>query len=171
MFSPDEKVVYPGHGVARVSRIVEKNIGGCSTKFLELIVLSTRMTVLIPIDNLQETGIRRISTTEHIDDMLKYLETPADKKPDSVLANWSKKNKAYQCALRTGNLEEVCKIYRELILISCRKELSFGEKTLLHKTENLLVEEISIATETTEDCARARLRTSTRQSYPAVSGF
>jgi CarD family transcriptional regulator len=168
MFSLNEKVVYPGHGVAQVNRIVEKNIGGCSTKFFELTVVSTHMTVLIPIDNLPETGIRRISTTEHIEDMFKYLETPADKKPDIVIANWSKKNKAYQCALRTGDLEEVCRIYRELILIKSQKELSFGEKNLLQKTENLLVEEISIATQITEDCARNRLRTSTRHSCPSI---
>lgn len=163
MFSLKEKVVYPGHGVAQIDRIVEKNIGGCSTKFFELTVLSTHMTVLVPLDNLNETGIRRISSNENIENMFKLLEEPVQKKTDVAIANWSKKNKAYQCAIRTGNLEEVCRIYRELTNIAVQKELSFGEKNLLHRTENLLVEEISIATHTPEDGARDRLRTTTRR--------
>ena len=151
MFSLKEKVVYPGHGVAQIDRIVEKNIGGCSTKFFELTVLSTHMTVLVPLDNLNETGIRRISSNENIESMFKLLEEPVQKKTDVAIANWSKKNKAYQCAIRTGDLEEVCRIYRELTNIAVQKELSFGEKNLLHRTENLLVEEISIATDIPED--------------------
>jgi len=168
MFSLKEKVVYPGHGVAQIDRIVEKNIGGCSTKFFELTVLSTRMTVLVPVDNLRETGIRRISSSENIEHMFKLLEEPTEKKSDAAIANWSKKNKAYQCAIRTGDLEEVCRIYRELTSIAGHKELSFGEKNLLHKTENLLVEEISVATQMPEDSARNRLRTTTRHSKALI---
>ena len=163
MFSLKEKVVYPGHGVAQIDRIVEKNIGGSSTKFFELTVLSTHMTVLVPLDNLRETGIRRISSNENIEHMFKLLEEPVHKKSNDVaIANWSKKNKAYQCAIRTGDLEEVCRIYRELTTIAVQKELSFGEKNLLHRTENLLVEEISIATAIPEDEARDRLRITAR---------
>ena len=168
MFSLKEKVVYPGHGVAQVERIVEKTIGGCSTKFIELTVLSTRMTVLVPLDNIVETGIRKISSHENIEHMFKLLEEPvhkvADKSVDAVVANWSKKNKAYQCAIRTGDIEEVCRIYRELAHIAVQKELSFGEKNLLHRTENLLVEEISIATAMPADEARDRLRTTMRRN-------
>ena len=169
MFSLKEKVVYPGHGVAQIDRIVEKNIGGCSTKFFELTVLSTHMTVLVPLDNLKETGIRRISSNENIECMFKLLEEPMRKKNDVAIANWSKKNKAYQCAIRTGEIEEVCRIYRELTTIAVQKELSFGEKNLLHRTENLLVEEISIATDIPEDEARDRLRTIARISKMAMT--
>ena len=164
MFSLKEKVVYPGHGVAQIDRIVEKNIGGNSTKFYELTVLSTHMTVLVPLDNLRETGIRRISSNENIEQMFKLLEEPVNKKTDVAIANWSKKNKAYQCAIRTGDLEEVCRIYRELTTIAVQKELSFGEKNLLHRTENLLVEEISLASNISVDDVRDRLRTTIRAS-------
>ena len=169
MFSLKEKVVYPGHGVAQIDRIVEKNIGGNSTKFYELTVLSTHMTVLVPLDNLRETGIRRISSNENIEQMFKLLEEPVNKKTDVAIANWSKKNKAYQCAIRTGDIEEVCRIYRELTTISVQKELSFGEKNLLHRTENLLVEEISLASDIPVDEVRDRLRTTIRASKTTMT--
>jgi len=170
MFSLKEKVVYPGHGVARVERIIEKNIGGCSMKFYELTILSTSMTVSIPIHTIDETGIRELSSCDNIEELFKHLEKPMAKKGKEVVpANWSKKNKAYQCSIRSGDLEEVCRIYRELTNIATQKELSFGEKNLLCKTENLLVEEISMATATTEDSARDRLRTSMRRTASSAT--
>jgi CarD family transcriptional regulator len=169
MFSLKEKVVYPGYGVAQIDRIVEKNIGGRNTKFFELTILSTRMTVLVPVDSLSETGIRKISSSENVEHAFRLLEEPAEKKSDVAIANWSKKNKAYMCAIRTGNLEEVVRIYRDLTAIAAHKELSFGEKNLLTRTENLLVEEISLATHTPEESARARLRTVARHNKVLIN--
>ncbi len=164
MFSLDEKVVYPGHGVAQISRIVERNVGGCSTRYYELTMVSTRMTVLVPVESLSQTGIRNLSSTQSIEDMFRTLETSSPKRYEGTggMANWSKKNKAYQCAIRTGALDAVCKIYSELICTADQKELSFGEKTLLHKTENLLVEEIAVATQASAEKVRTRLRSAVR---------
>ena len=111
MFSLKEKVVYPGHGVAQIDRIVDKNIGGCSTKFFELTVLSTRMTVLVPLDNLRETGIRRISSNENIENMFKLLEEPVHIKTDVAIANWSKKIRPINVLLEP----EILKRYVESI--------------------------------------------------------
>jgi len=33
MFTLNEKVVYPGHGVARIVRIIEKKVAGKSAQF------------------------------------------------------------------------------------------------------------------------------------------
>ena len=124
MFSIKEKVVYPGYGVARINCIVEKSIGGCITKFYELTILSTDMTVLVPINSISEIGIRSISTEAHIENLFKLLGKPPTKKSaESLAPNWSKKNKAYQCAIRSGELEEVYRIYRELTYIAAQKEL------------------------------------------------
>ena len=75
-----------------------------------------------------------------------------------MLSNWNKRSKDYQCKLRTGDLYEICRIYRDLNHLATRKELSFGEKSLLHQTEALLVEEISLVMEMGEEKAMARLR-------------
>ena len=36
MFAHNEKVVYPGHGVAYIYRVLDRRIGGLVTKFYEL---------------------------------------------------------------------------------------------------------------------------------------
>jgi len=163
MFSLEQKVVYPGCGVAEVCQIFEKTFGATSTVFYKLRLLSKELkeaTVLVSIDKIDELGIRPLSSTEHISTMLGTLTTPVRKihQQELTASNWNRRNKEYQNKLRTGSLKDISEIYRDLKYISQHKELSFGEKSLLSKTESLLVEEISAAEQLAEDKAIERLR-------------
>ena len=145
MFARNEKVVYPGHGVAIISTVIEKKIAGRTLQFFELRFLNKDMTILVPTDNAIAVGIRPLSSVEYINDIFKVLSQPViTKHVDTVVSNWNKRNKEYQGKLRTGNLLEISAIYRDLRHIEVNKELSFGEKNLLQQTESLLIEEISI---------------------------
>jgi CarD family transcriptional regulator len=145
MFSLDEKVVYPGHGVAKINRIVEKIVQGRSEKFFELVFINKDMTILVPMSNITSTGIRKLSSTQNVDSIFALLAEPARVYHDPTIINWNKRNKEYQCRLRTGDLREIGKIYRDLTLISKHKEL-------------LLVEEISIVKSLAEEQTTKELR-------------
>lgn len=144
MFTRNEMVVYPGHGVAVINCIVEKTIAGKITQFFELRFLNKDMTILVPTKNALDVGMRPLSSSDHINTIFAVLQKPYVTKHTEVVSNWNKRNKAYQGTLRTGNLQEICAIYRDLKHIEKYKELSFGEKNLLQQTELLLAEEISV---------------------------
>lgn len=145
MFVLGEKVVYAGHGVAKISRLIERKIGGAVTHFFELRFINKDMTILIPTNNLAAAGVRRLSSLESIGAIFSLLSQPAEPlHHELTTSNWNKRNKEYQSRLRTGKLAEIGKIYRDLRHIAAQKELSFGEKGLLNQTEALLVEEIAI---------------------------
>lgn len=159
MFSLNEKVVYPGHGVARISRIIEKKLGATTTLFFELKFLSKDMTILVPVSNVESVGIRPLSSTQNITALLKTLTEPLSKHSNDALStNWNKRNKEYQGKIRTGDLLEICAIYRDLKRVECSKELSFGEKNLLQQTEALLAEEIALVNQVQEEAAVETLR-------------
>ena len=158
MFTLNEKVVYPGHGVAKVNRIIEKIISNKITTFYELTFIHKDMTVLVPTENLPSAGIRKVSSHENIEDVFKLLAEPSKKGNDLVVSNWNKRNKDYQIKLRSGNVFEISKIYRDLKSISQYKELSFGERNLLNQTETLLAEEISVVKNLGEEKALEHLR-------------
>ena len=159
MFSVSEKIVYPGHGVAIVSRAVERNVAGHRVLFYELTFLNKDMTILIPVHNLASAGIRRLSSAQKIYDVFHMLAQPAKKDVHELTSsNWNKRNKEYQCKLRTGSLDEIGNVYRDLKCISAQKELSFGEKSLLQQTEGLLAQEISLVIQMDEDKVIERLR-------------
>lgn len=159
MFSLNEKVVYPGHGVARINSIVKKQVAGHETSFFELKFLNKDMIVLVPMNNLAAVGIRRLSSSDHIDSILKVVTEPATRATLEVAgSNWNKRNKRYQEDIRQGNLESICKIYRDLTCMARCKELSFGEKMLLQQTEVMIVQEIALVQNVQEDKAIEKLR-------------
>lgn len=146
MFCLQEKVVYPGYGVAKIQRIITKLVSGSEATFYELIFLNKDMTVLVPTANAESVGLRALSSPELIQDVFDSLTAPAQRinHIEFTASNWNKRNKEYQHKLKTGDLRELSEIYRDLHFISTYKELSFGEKHLLQQIESLLVEEISL---------------------------
>lgn len=160
MFSLHQKVVYPGHGVAYINRILEKDVSGKKMTFFELQFMSNNVTVLVPFDNAAHAGIRLLSTEEHVNDAFLLLTQPARKiSPyEFTASSWNKRNKDYQLKLRNGTLSELIEIYRDLRFIATQKELSFGEKNILSRAESLLVEEIAIVNQIDANTATQKLR-------------
>lgn len=167
MYGIGEKVVYPGHGVATIIRIIERKVGSKTISFYELKFVNKGMTVLIPTENAIAIGIRPLSSYQEVEGIIKNLSLPAKKLKNDygIASNWNRRYKEYQHRLRTGNLSEISEIYRELKDISLQKELSFGEKTLLQQTELLLAEEISAVQKLEEDKAVEYLRTLCHSNY------
>ncbi len=170
MFARNQKVVYPGHGVAEISNIIEKKIAGMTVSFFELKFLSKDMTILVPTENTESVGLRTLSSSDKINDIFKILKEPA--KPisyDLNASNWNKRNKEYRRQIRSGSLCEISQIYRDLQYIAFKKELSFGEKNLLNETETLLAQEISLVQKVDEQKAIQQLRSQFKPSSQAIA--
>lgn len=145
MFLVNDKVVYPGYGVALISNLVQRFVSGKMTSFYELKFFNKDMSVLIPEDRIEAAGIRKLSSDQDLEEMFKILSEPFKKGNYEIgFNNWNKRNKKYQLNLRSGDLLKICHIYKDLEWISKSKELSFGERNLKTKIEQLLIEEISI---------------------------
>lgn len=159
-FSLNDKVVYPGHGVAEICKVFSRNVASQEITFFELQFQNKDMTIMVPSDKLEEVGVRPLSSVNKINTMLATIAEPDERAKtfEPTATNWNRRKKEYQNKLRTGSLEDISDIYRDLKHISRIKELSFGEKNLLLKTEALLVEEISAANKVDEEKAVERLR-------------
>ena len=126
--------------------------------FYELKFINKDMTILVPLDNLNSIGIRKLSSQKDIGRLFKMFSDPIVPHQNEVALNWNKRNKEYQGKIRSGRLSEICEIYRDLKHIEKKKELSFGEKSLLHQTELLLAEEIALACDIQTENAMHQLR-------------
>lgn len=147
MFCLNEKVVYPGHGVAHINRIITKIVSGQEALFYELLFVSKGITILVPTNNAEVAGIRKISSREKIDQAFLILSQPYKNifNAEYTTYSWNKRSKEYQRKLTSGNIEDLLGIYRDLRYIETQKELSFGERNILNQAETLLVEEIALA--------------------------
>jgi RNA polymerase-interacting CarD/CdnL/TRCF family regulator len=159
MFAVNEKVVYPGVGVACVNRVVEQSFAGVSTICYELKFLNKDMTILVPLNNLPAVGVRSLSSSDNIQRVFQILAEPQKRVPQELISvNWNKKYRKCRDLLFRGNLDEMSTMYRDLHTMAVHKELSFGEKTLLQQTEALLAQEISHVRNINEEKAVQELR-------------
>lgn len=160
MFLLNEKVIYPGYGVAIINRLVERSMLGKKTNFFELKFDSKEMTVLIPEDRLESIGVRKLSTLQELTHMFEHLSNFSvhDIVTEHNASTWNKRNKEYQCKLRGGQLIQISDIYKELQLIALDKELSFGERNLFNQIEFLLIEEITSVKQYEVEEVRLKLR-------------
>ena len=105
---------------------------------------SSETTVLVPIDNVDDVGLRRaISDTE----VNKLFLKIGDGKIDSH-QNWKGRFKDNSDKMRTGSIRDVIDVLKSLNFLSKSKNLSFREKRMLDRAKFLVVSEI---TEVTED--------------------
>lgn len=171
MFLLHDKVVYPGYGVAVIHQMVNRMISGKQTKFYMLKFSNKKMTILVPETKLENVGIRSLCTTKELQDIFLILseyDLESILKYYQNIANWNRRYKEYQTKLRSGDLIEMAKIYRDLQIIATKKELSFGERNLLAQIEVLLSEEVATVRGVTPEKALLLLKEPFEKLSPCV---
>ena len=144
MFEIDELVVYPAQGVGRVEAIKSQEVGGAKNDFYVVRILSNEGTLLVPVNNAFNVGLRAVCDEEYGRRVLEGMHDRSDFKGYAG-QNWNRRYREYSDKLKSGDLEDVAYVLKELFLISQDKELSFGERRLLEQAMGLLTMELSCA--------------------------
>ena len=147
-FKPGDMAVYPAQGVAEVVGIEEKEISGKKQRFYVLRIVDSDMRIMVPVAKAQEVGLRQIIGEEEIREVfliLKEKEIHVDKQ------TWNRRYRGFMEKIKTGSLFEVAEVYRDLYRLKSTKTLSFGERRMLDTARSLIVKEISIARDQTEE--------------------
>ena len=155
MFKIGDKVVYPAHGVGQIESISSQVISGTEKKFYMLRILDSDMKIMIPIDNVQSVGLRRIINKQMVTQVYKVLR---QKKVEADQQTWNRRYREYTEKIKTGSVLEIAKVLRDLFVLKGDKELSFGERKMLDTARNLLVKELSIARSHSEEKIMEELR-------------
>ncbi len=144
MFSVDELVVYPAQGVGKVERIETQEIGGVATELIIVRILSNNVTLMVPVRNAKNVGLRGVYTPAQAEEIYEYLNDRSDFTGYSG-QNWNRRYREYSEKLKSSSLRDVAYVLKELILIGKDKELSFGERRLLEQAMGLISLELSFA--------------------------
>lgn len=156
-FSLEELVVYPAQGVGRIERIEEHAIGGAKAEFYIVRILANNVTVMVPVKNAVNVGLRRVTTAENGESIIEFLRDRSDF-TGYTGQNWNRRYREYSEKLKSGDLKDVAYVLKELTLIGKDKELSFGERRLLEQASGLVVSELAHALERPQDEIQASIR-------------
>lgn len=145
-----ETVIYPHHGAAVIEKTEERELSGEPREYLVLRVTSGDLTVMVPSDACEQVGIREVVSPREVERVLSVLRTPEPPAP----ATWSRRYKANQERLRSGDIFRVAEVLRNLAVRNRGKGLSAGEKRMLTKAEQILLSELAAACGQSEEEAR-----------------
>ena len=140
-FKVGEVVVYPHHGAARIADIEQREMGGETLDFLVLNILQSDLSVRVPIKNAELVGVRDVVGEEGLRKVFSVLcETDVEE-----AGNWSRRYKANQERLASGDINKVAEVVRDLWRRDQGRGLSAGEKRMLGKARQVLVGELALA--------------------------
>ena len=138
-FQIGDKVIYPNHGLGVVEKVEEKTILGTTTGFFHLRIISNETTVLVPVANVDNVGLRRAITDEEVERLFGLL---GDGKIDNH-QNWKGRFKDNSDKMRTGSIYDMADVLKSLTFLAKSKSLSFREKRMLDRAKSLIISEIS----------------------------
>ena len=143
-FKVGDKAVYPGHGVGEVTGIESREISGMRQTFYILRIMDNGMKIMIPTNNVSQVGLREIMTKEQAEEVFAILR----ERPEPLeCQTWNRRQREYMEKIRSGSIQDIAEVLRELYLLKGCKELSFGERKILDIVKNLLIKELSLARE------------------------
>jgi len=149
LYQVGDKVVYPHHGAGRIMQIEDKEVLGERRTYLTIQILHNDMTVMVPVENADRTGLRRVVDERVVDEVVAVLHGNPTKMPK----NWSRRYKHNREKLKTGDIFEVAEVVRNLAVRHADKGLSTGEKQMFSKAKKILASELMYARDTSEEDA------------------
>jgi len=152
-FQIGDKVVYPNQGVGVVEQISTRNLTGQPEMFYLLKLNSSSLRVMVPTSSVANVGLRRVTRSGAIGNILEYLQKGRCKLPQ----DWKGRFKENSEKMRSGSLQQVAEVLKALIILNQAKPLSFREKKMLDRAWQLLVDEIAIARGLSKEAVESQL--------------
>ena len=151
MYQIGDKVVHPMHGAGVIDSIVQRKVAGKLEEYYLLKLSVGSMTVMIPTGNTQEIGVRPILSGEEAKSLIQALENIEV----DMTQNWNRRYRENMERLKSGNLLEVARVVKGLLIRENQRGLSNGERKMLRTAKQILISELVLAQslpyETVED--------------------
>lgn len=150
MYSIGDLIVYPMHGAGVIEAIEEKEVLGVLRKYYIMKLPLDDMMVMIPLDSVEDIGIRKVVLPK----IIKEVITALAEDETTVSQNWNRRYRANIDKIKTGNIFEVTEVVRNLILRDREKSLSTGERKILNNAKQVLLSEIILVSGILEEDAK-----------------
>ena len=136
-----DKVVYPHHGAGKVLKKEKKEMLGEVREYLTIKILHNDMTVMVPCDNADRAGLRRVIGEDDVERVLAVLRDDMSAMPK----NWNRRFKHNRDKMKTGDVFELAEVVRNLAIRDFDKGLSTGEKQMFTRAKKILSSELMYA--------------------------
>jgi len=152
-FKTNDHVVYPTHGVGKVSGIEEKEVAGVRLELFIIEFEKDKMTLRVPINKAKTVGMRKLSSPEVVAGALNTLKGRARIKRTM----WSRRAQEYEAKIDSGDLVSIAEVVRDLHRAGGQPEQSYSERQLYEKALARMAREVAAVERTDEAAAVKRV--------------
>ncbi len=136
IYNLKDYVVYPKHGVGKITGIEKANIGEIDIQFYKILVEKEKLTLTVPIN--QQSKLRPIATINQINKCVSILKT----KPKIKRTMWSRRAQEYDQKINSGKIYELAEVVKDLNKnTDIIADQSYSERQLFEKAYERLKSE------------------------------
>ncbi|HHY15644.1 MAG TPA: CarD family transcriptional regulator [Firmicutes bacterium] len=147
MYNVGDNVVYPMHGAGIIKAIEEREVLGEKQKYYIMALPIGDMQVMIPMNAVDDVGLRQVITEEETQRVYEILQ----EEKTAMSTNWNRRYRANMEKIKSGDIFAVAEVVKNLTHRDINRGLSTGERKMLDTARQILISELVIAQNSTEE--------------------
>ena len=141
MFSIGDKIVYPMHGAGTIEGIEKRELSGDICEYYVLLIPQNGIRIMIPCNRASDIGVRLIIKKSEVDGVNETLKGESTE----MAKIWNRRYRDNMEKLKTGQINYVAEVVRDLMRVDNEKRLSTGERKMLSNAKQILISELTLA--------------------------
>jgi len=138
-FKANDHVVYPTHGVGKITRIEEQEVAGTKLELFVITFDKDKMTLRVPTLKAKAVGMRKLSSPDTVATALNTLKGRARIKRTM----WSRRAQEYEAKINSGDLVSIAEVVRDLHRAGGQPEQSYSERQLYESALDRMAREVA----------------------------
>ncbi len=147
VFKVGELVVYPAHGVGKISNIEEQEIAGAKLELYIVDFEKEKLRLKVPTNRAEQKGMRHLADRVMIETAMKVIRGRARIKRTM----WSRRAQEYDAKINSGDMIAVAEVIRDLYRSERQPEQSYSERQLFEQALARFARELAAVRKVDED--------------------
>ncbi len=139
LFNIGQHVVYPAHGVGRVTGVETQQVAGMKLEVFVVAFDQDKLILRVPVAKAASSGMRALASTRIVGDALKTLGGRARIKRTM----WSRRAQEYEAKINSGNLIQIAEVVRDLHRAGDQPDQSYSERQLYESALDRMARELA----------------------------
>ena len=152
-FACGDYVVYPTHGVGKISTIEDQEVAGYQLRLFVVRFEKEKMTLRIPVDKADEAGLRKLSSRQQIDVAIETLKG----RSRVNRAMWSRRAQEYEAKINSGDPVSIAEVVRDLHRNAGQPDQSYSERQIYEAALERLSREVAAVDKIDREAATLKL--------------
>ncbi len=165
VFEVDQSIVYPAHGVGKITAIEKQQVAGMDLEFYVVSFDQDKMVLRVPTNRAEASGMRALAGSQLVENALKTLTGKARVKRTM----WSRRAQEYEAKINSGSLISIAEVVRDLHRGDDQPEQSYSERQLYESALDRMARELSAVENIDHAAAMERLAASLAKKKPVAA--